>query len=504
MHLFQAGPVQSDTYTSEITARGLTGEAYRQHHFWDTWYSEWLYAIHAPHMARAQLVHRYHELDAARAIARGEGKEGASFAWQSADTGEETTPKWHENPQTGAWVPDNSHRQKHVSLSVVGRVYDYWHRTGDRAFMEQYGLEMMIEVARHFASIAERDDLNHFHISGVMGPNEFHEFSPSCPGGGLKDNAYVNLLTAWAMERTLEICNEVSAEARAAVLQKIGMSEGEFQQACAVWAEMSCGMALHVRRDGVVAQHADWFSLREMPWDKLKESGKYTEQQLARVDRVMESEGMSPDDFKVQKQADGILMAVYWLGKSEVERLIRRQGHELPTDWFKSNYAHYLPSTSHGSTLSRIVFAELAMLAGDKKEARKLFDEAVESDWRDIQGGTAAEGIHTGVMGGVARHVMTSYGGWHVRDTRDEGGIAHAGDTIEFTPALPEDWQTLEYTFTHHGATFLCQVNHTHIQIKAWGEGGDGKTVKISIQGNQFDLPLNSDAWTIYDLAPVV
>jgi trehalose/maltose hydrolase-like predicted phosphorylase len=102
-------------------------------------------------------------------------------------------------------MPDNSHRQRHVGLAVAYNAWSYYQATGDIEFLAEHGAELLVEVARLFASLATHDpDDDRFDISGVMGPDEYHDAYPGADAPGLRNNAYTNVLAAWVCWRTLD------------------------------------------------------------------------------------------------------------------------------------------------------------------------------------------------------------------------------------------------------------------------------------------------------------
>lgn len=154
--------------------------------------------MHFPNTARQLLLYRYRRLEAARLAAKAAGFQGAMFPWQSGHDGTEQTQVLHLNPLSGQWDPDHSCRQRHVSLAIAYNVWLYWRNTLDNPFMEEYGLELLNDITLFWLSLCQWDEQDQrFHISGVMGPDEFHEKYADAQEGGLKDNAYTNLMVAW-------------------------------------------------------------------------------------------------------------------------------------------------------------------------------------------------------------------------------------------------------------------------------------------------------------------
>ena len=207
-----ASPLHMPKLDVAIPARGLTGEAYRGHFFWDELYIFPFFNLHFPEVAKAALMYRYRRLDDARRYARENGYEGAMYPWQTADTGKEESQVLHYNPVSGKWDPDLSNLQRHISIAIAYDIWEYFYTTMDREFTNSYGMEMMIEIARFWMSKAAYDAGDErYHISGVMGPDEFHERYPQelrdaggreTQKGGFRDNAYTNVMVGWLVHKT--------------------------------------------------------------------------------------------------------------------------------------------------------------------------------------------------------------------------------------------------------------------------------------------------------------
>lgn len=424
-HLMVSASPHNVQLDAGMPARGLHGEAYRGHIFWDELFILPFYDLHFPPVARSLLMYRYRRLDKARALARAEGRRGAMFPWQSGSSGREETQVIHLNPMTGKWGPDHSARQRHVSLAIAFNIWQYYHITRDTEFMEAFGAEMFFEICRFFADMARLDpDTGRFHIDGVMGPDEFHEKYPESDSGGLTDNAYTNLMAHWALVTAGEIYAAISGPARKSLHAGIGVDAREIEQ----WRNIAARLNV-VMTDDVMAQFDGYFSLAELDWDHYR--GVYGD--IHRLDRILKKEGKSPDQYKVGKQAD-VLMAFFVLGDRKVAEILTTMGYEPGNDFFGENVAYYMPRTSHGSTLSRVVHSALAAAQGDARTSWQFYQEALASDYSDIQGGTTGEGIHTGVMAGTALLAMTTYGGLRID-----------GETPRIHPALPGLWKRIRF-----------------------------------------------------------
>ncbi len=198
-----------------IPARGLHGEAYRGHIFWDELYVLPWYTGHFPPIARSALLYRYRRMEEARNYARAHHYNGAMFPWQSGSSGVEETQVVHLNPISGEWGDDYSSLQRHISIAVAYNIWQYYHISGDQDFMDKYGAEMYLEICRFWASKTKMNEqTGRYSIDRVMGPDEFHEKLPDDKEGGLRDNAYTNLMVVWCMRHAFHILENMDPRGR--------------------------------------------------------------------------------------------------------------------------------------------------------------------------------------------------------------------------------------------------------------------------------------------------
>lgn len=454
LHLFHmlvtASPHNVNLDTG-IPARGLHGEAYRGHVFWDELYIMPFYDIHLPETARSVLMYRYRRLNEARKYAQAHGYKGAMFPWQSGSTGREETQELHLNPVSGKWGEDYSTLQRHIALAIAYNVWQYVWLTEDLNFLEAYGAELFLEICRFWASKAIFDEnTGRFSIPKVMGPDEFHEKYPHAQEGGLQDNAYTNLMTAWVFRRAFDLLNMLPEKAKESVRAKINLSEDEL----AHWQKIAARLNVPLSEDGVLEQYKGYFELKELDWDFYRE--KYGN--IHRLDRILKAEGKSPDEYKVAKQADA-LMIFYTLSPKEVVELLRQLGHTPPDDLLARNFQYYLKRTSHGSTLSRLVHGYLANLIGERELGWKLYLQALTSDYQDIQGGTTKEGIHAGVMAGTVLFALRAY-----------GGVNWDGGRLRLDPWLPATWREMKFNLNFKGARYFFIIGVESVSVKVEGE----------------------------------
>lgn len=445
-----------------IPARGLHGEPYRGHIFWDELYIMPFYNLHFPHISRSVLMYRYRRLEAARRYARENGYEGAMFPWQSADTGEEETQTLHYNPQSGNWGPDLSRNQRHISLAVVYNIWSYYYCTNDLDFLHRYGLEVMLEVARFWASAAKFSKKDgRYHIEGVMGPDEFHEKYPGAKKGGLRDNAYTNVMVCWLLHKTIETVEHVPGEIISGLSEKIGFKEEEMEE----WKRIIEKMNVVMTEDGILSQFDGFTELQEIEWEHYRE--RYED--IHRMDRILKAEGDSPDRYQVVKQAD-VLQLFYLLSPGQVTHILDLMGYDVGNEqeFIQKNYDYYIERTSHGSTLSYVVHcAILRYMSIHQKYMWNRYLVALKSDIYDLQGGTTAEAIHCGVMGGTIDIIFKAFAGINIYK-----------DHIHVNPRLPEHWDRLRFTFQLRENRMEIHLDRKNIRIRhLGGDGGFGVQV---------------------------
>lgn len=446
--LVAASPNGNRQSDASITARGLHGEAYRGHIFWDELFILPFYFNHFPETAKEILRYRYRRLGKAKENAQEVGLKGAMYPWQSGLDGSEQSQKLHLNPISGKWKEDHSRLQRHVSLAIAFNVWQYYQQTQDQAFMQEAGLEMLLEIAYFWQSLADYDEkTQRYTIAGVMGPDEFHESYPNAQAGGLKNNAYTNMMVVWLFETIAKLRATFDAATLAPILQKTQISP----QILEALEQIKHHLTLEINPAGVIAQFEGYFDLAELDWDAYRK--KYDN--IYRMDRILNAEGRSADQYQVAKQAD-TLMVFYNLAKNQIDQILTDLNYHLPADYLEKNLAYYLARTSHGSTLSRIVHARLASLANQPALAWQLYQEALYSDYRDIQGGTTAEGIHAGVMAATLDVPVTTFAGVDLRQ-----------DNIIIQPKLPTNWTSLAFRFTWREIDFHLHVRHDRLTLTA-------------------------------------
>ena len=348
-----------------IGARGMTGDGYLGHVFWDTEiYMLPFFSLTWPEAARAMLRYRHARLAGARVKAAALGYRGAMFPWESADTGLEETPDSVTGADGRPAVVRTGHQEQHITADIAYAVWQHWLITGDTDFLRREAADILVETARFWASRVERAADKSCHISGVIGPDEFHE--------GVRDNAFTNEMARWNIARGLEV----------AAMLNLPLDPAEL----ADWRFVAEHIARHCDAAGVFDQH-DGF--RTAPPDPAR-GGR----DIKQAD-VVALAGLLPEVF-----ADGAVAR---------------------------NFDIYAPRCAHESSLSRPMHAVVAARLGRVAEALRLFHDAAALDLNGPAGSDTA-GLHMAALGGLWQAAVLGFGGvsWpggvlHIRPNLPEG-----------------------------------------------------------------------------------
>ena len=416
-----------------VGARALTGDAYLGHVFWDTEiYLLPFYILTWPEAARALLMYRHHTLPAARARAASLGWRGAMYAWESADTGAETTPD-HILDREGKTVPVLSGRQEHhITADVAHAVWHYWHATHDDEFLRGPGAEILVETARFWASRTVPGADGRRHIRRVIGPDEYHE--------GVDDNAFTNVMARRNLCRAAEAAELLQARWPADWAQ-LGVGAAEVAQ----WREVAAALVTGFDpRTGLYEQFAGFFALDEVDLGATREQAVQAARRLGR-DGIARSQ--------IIKQADVVALLVLLPDEAG-------QAAQL------ANLRCYEARCTHESSLSQVMHALLAARLGEDAMALRHFREA---DLQDLDGrvGASAGGVHIAALGGLWQVAVMGFGGldWH-------------GDTLHLAPRLPREWQGLDYAVHWRGRRLRVHVAQDGA-VRVTLESGDGLTIAV-------------------------
>ncbi len=478
-HLLQVCSQHTADLDAGLPARGLNGEAYRGHVFWDEIYAFPFFSFRLPEVTRGLLMYRYRRMGEARAAAREAGFRGAMFPWQSGSEGTEETQRVHLNPLSGRWEPDLSRNQRHVNAAIFYNIWNYFQASNDLEFLDGYGAEMMLEITRFWASIAHfNPERERYEIHGVMGPDEFHEKYPDSPQGGLRNNAYTNIMVAWLCDIAGQLLTLLPDSRVEALVARLGIDADELAR----WQDMSRRMFVPFHDDGIISQFEGYAELEELDWDAYR--AKYGN--IQRLDRILRAEGNDPNRYKITKQADTVML-FFLFSDDELREIFGRLEYDYRDDTAMRNIAYYDRRTSHGSTLSYITHAGvLATL--DPESSWERFLVALRSDADDIQGGTTKEGIHVGVMAGTLEVMQRYYAGAHVR-----------GDVLYFDPRLPRQLDGLSFPIQFRKTPILVTVTGEHLTLAVHPESMS-RPVRAGVPGDVRELRAGDRA--VFGLSP--
>jgi trehalose/maltose hydrolase-like predicted phosphorylase/beta-phosphoglucomutase-like phosphatase (HAD superfamily) len=465
-HLLQTVSPHTEHLDVGVPARGWHGEAYRGHIFWDELFIFPFFNLQQPRVAAALLDYRHARLGAARAAARQAGYQGAMFPWQSGSNGQEETQQLHLNPKSGRWLPDHSHLQRHVNIAIAYNVWQHYLITAGNGFLRFVGAELLVEIARFWASIATWNaEEGRYEILGVMGPDEYHEAYPEADRAGLDNNTYTNVMAVWVLQRALEALEVLPPHYRQELVAELTIRDDELDR----WRDISHKMKVGFHADGVLTQFEGYEDLLEFDWEGYRE--RYGN--IARLDRLLEAEGDSPNRYKLAKQAD-VLMLLFLLSRTELRELLAGLGYQISDEQLARTVDYYLARTSHGSTLSGVVTAWL-LARYEPEEAWRFLQQALESDVADVQGGTTAEGIHLGAMAGTVDMVLRCLAGLRAR-----------GEVLWFDPALPPQVKQVKFSihYRHHRIDLALAEDRLQISSRP----GEGRPIQVHVHDETIQL----------------
>jgi alpha,alpha-trehalose phosphorylase len=438
-HLFQS--VGRDGRTN-IAAKGLTGEGYEGHYFWDTeMYVVPFFLYTAPQLARALLSYRYSVLDNARQRARELGHaRGASFAWRTIN-----------GDECSAYFPAGS-AQYHINADIAYAVQRYVEVTGDQAFMDTMGVEILAETARLWAELGAFIEGKGFCICGVTGPDEYTAL--------VDNNTYTNLMAQanlrWAVAALRSLKARQPADYESLVL-KIGLREDEIQR----FEQAADAMYLPYDSQRDLFGQDDTF-LQKPVWD-------FANTPPEQYPLLLHFHPMVIYRHQVCKQAD-LVLALYLLGDQFTPEQKRR------------HFDYYEAVTTHDSSLSACIHGIVASEIGDHEKAYDYFMATARMDIDDTHH-NVKDGVHIANMAGTWMCVVSGFGGLRVREGR-----------LRLRPTLPRQWQGYSFCLKVRDAVLRVQVRPSGVtytleagQSLAFDHGDQPVTLQA---GASLSLPL--------------
>jgi alpha,alpha-trehalose phosphorylase len=404
-----------------IPAKGLTGEGYAGHYFWDTEiFIHPFFALTDPQTARQLLLFRYRQLDAARLNARSLGHpSGAAYPWRTI-TGSECS----------SFFPGGA-AQYHINADIVYALVSYYHITGDETLLLGEGAEILFETARLWMQIGHFCN-GSFRIDTVTGPDEY-----TCL---INNSYYTNLLARHNLEWAVRVYHRLSKQQHSDAIERTGLTHEEAEDFRKAYENMyfPLGDEVTPQDDSFLAKKR--WDLSKTPQDKYPLLLHYHPMTLYR--------------YQVCKQAD-VLLAYYLFQKENTQALMKR------------SYAFYENITTHDSSLSACIFSIMAARLGMTEKAYAYFVRTIRLDLDDIHGNTK-DGLHMANLGGSYLSVLGGF-----------AGLMIDGDGVSLAPVLPIKWRSYSFRFIYQSSYFEVEVSADKTKVRRIS----GPPQRISLDG---------------------
>jgi len=426
-HLIQMTPNHDDRIS--IAAKGLSGEGYKGHVFWDTEiFILPFYIYNYPETAKKLLKYRYNTLDGARKKAKDNGYNGAMFAWESANSGEETTPKYGDvdiltGEEIRIWSGET---EQHITVDIQYAIDQYFKVTDDFKFMKNYGFEIFFESTRFWTSRLEYNDKrDYYEINNVMGPDEYKEH--------IDNNAFINHMVYWQFEKALEyieIIRDKQPDFYKNLKTRINLNQEEIQE----WKTKKDKIYLPQPEKGnIISQYEGYQDLPEIDLEKYKQG---------EVGDIFNDFGWEQiTNSKVSKQADVVILTYLLEDKFNTETI-------------KANYDFYEPLTLHDSSLSPAIHAAVASRIGKIESAYNLFQRAARIDLGENMN-SSDKGLHSASLGGLWQAIIFGFAGFNYKDKK-----------VYLNPKLPNKWNMVSFKIKVRDNVYQLAITKEKINIQ--------------------------------------
>jgi len=432
-----------------IGAKGLSGESYKGHTFWDTEVFMLPYFIFQfPEVAENLIKYRYNGMSGARVKAKAGGYDGAQYPWEAAwiEDGEVTPEYGDVDIVTGMpqkiWT---GQIEQHITADVIYGLWQYYQMTGDKIFMEKYGFEMIFETASFWCSRFEEGNDGFLHINDVIGPDEYKEH--------VDDNAFTNYMAYWNVNKAIEVYEELeqsNAELWAELRAKLNLDAYYCR-----WKQDINRLYLPLpREDSVIAQDASYLTLQEIDLSKYK-----AQDFVLGIYRDYNAEQLN--GIQVSKQAD-ILILFFLLENYFIQEVK------------VANWNYYEPKTLHDSSLSLSTHCILANDIGKRRIAYELYQKLYHTDMGPYMN-SSDSGIHAAAMGGIWEAVVLGFGGLRLLE-----------DELRIRPALPDSWDRMVFSIIWRGTRLRIELTKGQVEIEIIGEQQSFEMIEIC--GTKYEL----------------
>ncbi|RFU63577.1 glycoside hydrolase family 65 protein [Bacillus sp. V59.32b] len=396
-----------------VGAKGLTGEGYKGHIFWDT--EIFIAPFHLytqPETAKKLLSYRYLHLEQAKEKALLNGYEGALFPWESAFSGKEETPEFAAiNIRTGQRQKVASAiAEHHIVADIAYAVAQYYENTQDDVFMKKEGLALLKETARFWITRAVEDN-GRLSIKDVIGPDEYTEH--------VDNNAYTNYMAYYNVEKAIYFmdkfgdADELLLERGQAFLNRLYLPKPN--------------------KDQIIPQDDTFLNKTQIDLTRYKEN-------QGSQGILLDYSRQEVNEMQILKQAD-VVMLLYLFPEL------------FPRDMILENLHYYEEHTIHDSSLSKAIHAIVAARCGENDVAYRFFQEACLIDLGPDPH-SSDEGLHAASLG--ALWLATIFG---------FANISSENDRLNINPKLPTSWTELTFPFHWQGSSLEILLTHQKITM---------------------------------------
>lgn len=425
----------TQTYTGEderlnIGPKGFTGEKYGGSTYWDTeaYCLPFYLSTADPKVARNLLVYRYKHLPKAIENAKKLGfKDGAAFYPFVTMNGEECHNEW-----------EITFEEVHRTSAMAYAIRDYINYTGDAAYLNECGLEVLIGISRFWTQrVNWSADKNKYVMLGVTGPNEYEN--------NVNNNWYTNYLAAWTLRYTTWAIDQVKKSDEKRYNEIAGQISFKEKEETAKWKDITDKMyyAEDPKR-GIFLQQDGFLDKELLTVSDLKPEDKPLNQKWS-WDRILRSCFI--------KQAD-VLQCMYLFEDDFTNEQIKR------------NFDFYEPMTVHESSLSPCVHVILASKIGYKDRAYEFYLRTARLDLDDYNNDTE-DGCHITSMAGTWMSLVKGFGGMQIREGK-----------LYFNPYIPEQWKSYSFRIEFRGRVIKVKVSKDKTETLL--ESGDSLTIQLN------------------------
>lgn len=434
-NLFHLNQAAGRDGLTNIAAKGLTGDGYEGHYFWDTeMYMLPFFIYTQPNVARQLLSYRHSILPKARERARDLGVEqGALYAWRTID-GEECS----------AYYPAGT-AQFHINADIAHGVKVYYEATQDDDFMRKHGLDILIETARFWVTFGDfiPEKGNQFCLNGVTGPDEYTAV--------VNNNYYTNLMAKHNLLFAANMVNHYQEDlAFKGLSKRLNFDLQEVEK----WQEAGNQMYLPYDEERKLTKQDDSFFDKAV-WD-------FENTPREKYPLLLHYHPLTIYRYQVNKQADTVLAAFLY-------------GEDFALEQKKRDYHYYEKITTHDSSLSHSVFGMMASEIGEKEKAYKYFMNTALMDLNDMQKNTK-DGIHAANMGGTWMSLIYGFAGMKV-----------VNNQLGFSPRIPEQWGKLSFQVYFHNQLIRIEMTHDVTEYRLL----EGESLELVHQGGKLLLNTN-------------